>query len=136
MTILAADPKVRWEADAECAKHDPDLWHTTTGWIAWPQIAEARHICLTHCPVREQCHRDIGPMRGAVVGGVFYNSHHGAASETQPMARTCRVCAPHRGALPTPRPQQSTRDPQPVRTTDPQGIGGSVNAENVEGTTV
>jgi hypothetical protein len=79
-----------WERQAMCAV-DPDLFHSNVRIAAWGKVAEARHICLRHCPVREQCARAIGPMRGAVVGGVYYNAD-GEQSAYQPLATRCRLC--------------------------------------------
>lgn len=90
---LTADHMAPWELLAECGKHDPDLWHAREGGLNVQQIGEARHICLHHCPVREQCARDIGPMRGAIVGGVFYNQYS-EQSSCQPLAERCRICRP------------------------------------------
>lgn len=89
---LTAEPLDRWEQRAVCGI-DPDLWHTSDSAINWTRVAEARHICLHHCPVVRQCHDSIGPMRSAVVGGVFYGQDRRQATY-QPIAARCRICAP------------------------------------------
>lgn len=97
---LTAAPPAAWEHRAVCGTQDPDLWHGADSQVNWQRIAEAKHICQRHCPVLEECARDIGPMRTAVVGGVFYNSHN-KVSDYQPVANRCRICAlPRPGARP------------------------------------
>ena len=90
--LTAAPPGV-WEHQATCGI-DPDLWHIGE-WINWTTIAEARHICLHHCPVLAECRRDIGPMRSTVVGGVFYGKK-GLPADLQPLAERCRLCTPRK----------------------------------------
>jgi len=82
-----------WQDRAACADgHDPEMWHAAgESRIDWHQLGRAAHICWAHCPVRRECYDEYRGMRGAVVGGVFFNGH-GNRSPLQPHATGCDKC--------------------------------------------
>lgn len=62
---------------------------------------EAAHICLDHCPVRQQCLNDAvaaGPTRRrcVVLAGIIFD-HDGQPIPTQTPATRCRLCPGARG---------------------------------------
>jgi hypothetical protein len=86
-----------WLDDARCAAPDvhPDMWHVAT---KDPElgVAEAMHICHTHCPVRLQCHRDAMSVdsrfrQSTIQGGVLFDTN-GVPRRNQPVAGACRLC--------------------------------------------
>lgn len=50
MTTLLAD--ATWTKQAACRGHDPELWWAIPGST---EDLQAQRICLTQCPVRDQC---------------------------------------------------------------------------------
>ena len=57
----------RWEEDAACAKHDPELWFPEQGHRV---IKEATAIC-NQCPVQAECNayaKQIKPSDGVWAG--------------------------------------------------------------------
>jgi len=78
-----------WDA-ARCHQPDmdPDLWSSELR----ADIATARHICLTHCPVTQQCLQDAHKYQpvGVVQGGIRWD-RRGHLYTSIP-AKTCRLC--------------------------------------------
>lgn len=96
MATLTRDRDEHWDHYATCAKRgvvNPDLWHGSVNRTPWTSIALARHICLRHCPVREECRRHTPTLPNAVVAGTYYNQR-GERSGTQPYAPRCQLCPP------------------------------------------
>lgn len=93
MTVLIDSPRL-WEQQAACGEN-PELFHTRPGNGTWARVSAARHVCLYHCPVRQQCEENIPPMRSAIVGGIYYNNR-AEPSEYQPLDKRCARCTPGR----------------------------------------
>lgn len=59
-----------WRRESECRKSDkyhPELWFPEGHSDRYkPQIAEAKRVCKTECPVRAQCLRWILDYEGSV----------------------------------------------------------------------
>lgn len=82
-----------WSRRAFCAT-DPEAWHVRSNNSArGARIATARHGCLRHCPVLEQCRRNPVEVRGGVLAGTYYNDD-GKVSDWQPSTPSCVVCRP------------------------------------------
>lgn len=81
-----------WSRRAFCAT-DPDFWQVDDLSPKWHLVAQARHGCLAHCPVRDLCARDTPPIRSTVVAGVYYNRSE-KPGHYQPHADSCRHCRP------------------------------------------
>lgn len=90
---MTAATLVDWRELAACKAtpelHTADLhpgWHAPTR----PQ-AQARHICLQHCPVVDQCSREAQRIRPyEIVWGALVWSHYRPAS-VQPPDPGCGV---------------------------------------------
>lgn len=57
MSRVEAAPDELWQADAECRKHDPELFFESPQYRrpeGWDPFAEARRICAL-CPVTVPC---------------------------------------------------------------------------------
>lgn len=75
-----------WEADAVCARVDPDLWFPAIGESAAP----ARRLCLT-CPVRTEClaaamAEEAGQHRHGIRGGLTARERLALASRQRQAA--------------------------------------------------
>lgn len=83
-----------WRAQATCADVGPIVWDALRAKVA-------AHICLTHCPVRQQCLNDAvatPPERRkeVVLGGVAFGVC--GQPEAQIPADWCRRCYRQGGA--------------------------------------
>jgi hypothetical protein len=88
---LEAAPVDNWARYALCAGR-ADLW----GALSWVKRSTAVHICLQHCPVLEQCRRDlertpVDLRRGMVTAGVAHNSL-GGPMQWRPQSIRCSFC--------------------------------------------
>lgn len=71
-------PRGAWHQQAACAGRDPALWDITRGGAGLSiRNRVALGICLTLCPVVEQCHRDnhTQPPASIIVGGWVYGTN-------------------------------------------------------------
>jgi transcription factor WhiB len=82
-----------WRGRAICATAEvrPDMWETTSG-----RNGEAAHICLEHCPVRQQCLDDAvdagaDRRRSVVLAGIAFDQL-GHPMPAQSPAGRCRLC--------------------------------------------
>jgi len=79
-----------WTERAFCVR--PDV---NRDWWCGDRSAMARHLCVSHCPVLEECRNDIPTdpelRQGTVYGGYVY-SHTGVLLSTQPSVRSCTWC--------------------------------------------
>lgn len=101
MTALTLDPN--WRDRAGCRQVDPELFHNPT------RAAEARHVCLSHCPVRAEClrwARNADLTHPQVVGGLVWAYQRYNRTELRPRryqampARSCELCvAPVRAGV-------------------------------------
>lgn len=72
-----------WTARAACGPdsgQQPDLWFSTRR----EDRKRARHICMTRCPVIEQCRAAGADMPVGTWGGEFRNSRTPGPSLTKP----------------------------------------------------
>jgi hypothetical protein len=81
-----------WRSRALCSQpdSDPELW--------WDPDrlgqSMARHMCLTHCPVRQQCLTFYVVSGGETAGGITYKQN-GQPVKVQPrVAPRCWRCVP------------------------------------------
>ncbi len=76
-----------WRLHGLC-RENPDLWTSP----AMADIHRAMHICVRHCPVKQQCRAEGEQIQdlGSVYGGVYY-SRRGATTTVPPLIR-CGWC--------------------------------------------
>lgn len=77
-----------WAVRAAC-RTSPDLWHANNG----EHLGTARHVCITHCPVRDLCSLWAAGQRwsSACAAGVIYD-RDGSVDREQPTAAGCGMC--------------------------------------------
>lgn len=103
-----------WRVKAECRNHDANLWGSREA------SGTARHICITHCPVRGQCKvwaHGMGRWQDQVVGGEWWVEDHSRImrpSKMQPPVNTvyCKLCHPDAPTLPRPKDPPIVRCPE------------------------
>lgn len=96
---LTINDDQHWSHRGACASSDdPDLWSVRGQVPDWDAISRAVHICRSHCPVQEQCYREMAGLRSTVIGGYYFNDK-GNLSSRQPVARRCRECIDMRPLL-------------------------------------
>lgn len=92
-----------WEALAGCREPgvEPNDFHPDSGPRGRRQAAGALHICMSHCPVRAECHAEAAadpPVIPQVLGGVRYTQQGARAATqqkgkvTEPSSVGCRQC--------------------------------------------
>lgn len=80
-----------WWHRTLCAGEDRDMW--TAESVAERRVAA--HRCLKHCPVLDQCAREMGLKQGstwhtATVAGTVYD--HAGNEDKGPVPDCCRTC--------------------------------------------
>lgn len=81
-----------WRGLGICAQddEDPDMWSDRLASVR----AQARHRCLTHCPVLAICRAFVPPGSGCTSGGLSYGERNARLlkSKDQPGAQRCPRC--------------------------------------------
>lgn len=95
LTLIFKENPICWEENAICSTSlvDQDLWTSSSR----NSQGEARHICLSHCPVLDECRRYYSPGSGQTAAGVTYRQ--GGRRDTPkpmdsqpPLAARCSLC--------------------------------------------
>jgi hypothetical protein len=79
-----------WRIHGACGREDPEMFFSE----ARTSRSIALHVCLTHCPVLEQCATFAAqnPPWSAVQGGVAYGKYGQPLGWEPRAAPTCRRC--------------------------------------------
>jgi Transcription factor WhiB len=109
-TKLGVMPDENWRVDALCRSLDPELFATQR------MFGMAKHMCVFHCPVRDECHEWAAQFTdwfGICVGGVV---HPGMTTRglsrlpvKPPDLSECHLCTPSAPVItPNVTPQHGT----------------------------
>jgi hypothetical protein len=90
LILISKEVVDRWEENAACfhPSVDEDLFFSPVH----EERCLARHICWTHCAVRDECYQHYTPGGSQTAGGFTYRQN-GKPMKIQPMPpSTCHLC--------------------------------------------
>ncbi|WP_443055423.1 WhiB family transcriptional regulator [Streptomyces sp. ISBFB 2968] len=91
---LAPADTGNWRDDAECRRHDPDLWFAVGHTPGWQQKTEEAITICGRCPVRPQCLEWAlsTDQRSGVWGGLTEQERRAVARDRIDRGRSYELC--------------------------------------------
>ena len=89
------DDELDWRRRGLCSDFtvDPDMWFAQEP----PTRRMAQHLCLVHCPVLNQCRKEMEKFshRGVVVAGVIWSEREDVPIRESKQPVSCYMCKKH-----------------------------------------